>query len=370
MTQLTLSIKGAKEGVVLKLPATPAEISEAVTWFDRLNVPQSSIQITGATGPVQNLGHYIATANINDTQDMAKLNEMAESIEQMDAYQHRVFAGALDAESINGLDDVLRISNSLDQYILISGVSNDKELGGFLVESGYKNFPDYVQPYLDYAGIGREYYAERGGAYTSAGYVLRKESVPELSENDGTVFRLLLRTTQDRSLRLGLPATEEEMDNAKRYLRVEEFAQCSINRTDWLPYLGDLIPNFGITVEDANDLALCIEEMQQRNGELLKYLSVLSLEKPETFPDALRLASNLDDYERIVEGTYEYGQSFLRRHGADEELIEALEGYMDFEKFGSDAMEEDGVRGTEFGLIRRCSQLLEDETQVMQMGGM
>ena len=105
-------------------------------------------------------------------------------------------------------------------------------------------------------------------------------------------------------------------------------------------------------------------------GELLKYLAVLSLEKPGTFPDALRLASNLDDYERIVEGTYEYGQSFLRRHGADEELIEALEGYMDFEKFGSDAMEEDGVRGTEFGLIRRCSQLLEDETQVMQMGGM
>ena len=43
MTQLNLSIKGAKEGVVLKLPATPAEISEAVAWFDRLDVPQPSI---------------------------------------------------------------------------------------------------------------------------------------------------------------------------------------------------------------------------------------------------------------------------------------------------------------------------------------
>ena len=370
MTQLKLSVMGAKEGVALKLPATPAEISEAVAWFDRLGMPQSSIQITGANSPVRNLGNYVTAANINDAQDMAKLNELAESIEQMDAHQHSVFAGALDAESVNGLDDVIRISKTPDQYILISGVNNDKELGGFLVESGYKSFPDYVQPYLDYAGIGREYYAERGGAYTSAGYVLRKESVPELSKNDGTVFRLLLRTTQDRSLRLGLPATEEEMDNAKRYLRVEEFAQCSINRTDWLPYLSDLIPNYGITVEDANDLALCIEEMQQRNGELLKYLSVLSLENPETFTDALHLASNMDDYERVVEGTYEYGQSVLRRHGADEELIEALEGYMDFEKFGSDAMEEDGVCGTEFGLIRRCSHPLEEETQVMKMGGM
>ena len=370
MTQLKLSVKGAKEGVALRLPATPAEVSEAVAWFDRLGMPQSSIQITGANSPVRNLGNYVTAADISDAQDVAKLNELAESIEQMDSHQHSVFAGALDAESVNGLDDVIRISKTLDQYILISGVSNDKELGGFLVESGYKNFPDYVQPYLDYAGIGREYYAERGGAYTSAGYVLRKESAPELSKNDGTVFRILLRTTQDRSLRLGLPATEEEMDNAKRYLRVEEFAQCSINRTDWLPYLGDLIPNYCITVEDANDLALCIEEMQQRNGDLLKYLAVLSLEKPETFTDALHLASNLDDYERIVEGTYEYGQSVLRRHGADEELIEALEGYMDFEKFGEDAMQEDGVRGTEFGLIRRCSQPFEEETQCMQMGGM
>jgi len=370
MTQLTLSIKGAKEGVVLKLPATPAEISEAVAWFDRLNVPQSSIQISGATGPVQNLGHYIATANINDPQDMAKLNELAESIEQMDAYQHRVFTGALDAESINGLDDVLRISNSLDQYILISGVSNDKELGGFLVESGYKNFPDYVQPYLDYAGIGREYYAERGGAYTSAGYVQRKESQQEQRPKDSIIFTLYLRAANDRSYKLPLPATEEEIKEARRSLHVEDIDQCSVDRLDHLPYLSEYIPNLAITVADANDLALSIEEMRQRDGELLKYLSMLSLERPETFPDALHLASNLDDYERIVEGTYEYGQSFLRRHGADEELIEALEGYMDFEKFGSDAMEEDGVRGTEFGLIRRCSHALEEETQAIQMGGM
>lgn len=370
MTQLKLSIKGAKEGVALKLPATPAEVSEAVSWFSRLNIPMSSVLITGANSPVRNLGNYVTVADINNPQDVEKLNKLAETIEQMDGRQHSVFAGAMDAESISGLDDIVNISEHLDRYILISGVTNDRELGGFLVESGYKNFPDYVQPYLDYAGIGKEYYAERGGSYTSAGYVLRKESVPELKQNDGTVFRLFLRTTQDRSLRLGLPATEDELDNARRYLCVDEFAQCSINRTDWLPYLGDLVPNHCITVEDANDLALCIEEMQQRNGELLKYLAMLSVEQPETFTEALRLASNLDDYERVVEGTYEYGQSVLRRHGADDELIEAIEGYMDFGKYGEDAMQEDGVRSTEFGLIRRCSQPFEEETQGMQMGGM
>ena len=71
-------------------------------------------------------------------------------------------------------------------------------------------------------------------------------------------------------------------------------------------------------MEDANELALGIEEMLQRDGELLKFLAVLEVEQPETFSEALHFAINLDDYERITEGTYEYGQAVLRRHGADD----------------------------------------------------
>ena len=43
---------------------------------------------------------------------------------------------------------------------------------------------------------------------------------------------------------------------------------------------------------------------------------------------------------------------------------------MDFEKLGEDAMVEDGVRRTEFGLIRRCSSPFAEETQAMEMGGL
>ena len=73
--------------------------------------------------------------------------------------------------------------------------------------------------------------------------------------------------------------------------------------------------------------------------------------------------------KRITEGTYEYGQSVLRRHGADDELLEAMDGYMDFEKLGEDAMVEDGVRETEFGLVRRCSHPFpeKEQTQGQQM---
>ena len=60
----------------------------------------------------------------------------------------------------------------------------------------------------------------------------------------------------------------------------------------------------------------------------------------------------------------------LIRHGADDEVINALEGYTNFEQLGEDAMVEDGVRKTEFGLLRRLSYPFPEETQSMQMGGM
>ena len=40
---------------------------------------------------------------------------------------------------------------------------------------GDPRFPEAAWPYLDFSKIGAEYYAEHGGAYTYAGYVLRKQ---------------------------------------------------------------------------------------------------------------------------------------------------------------------------------------------------
>ena len=92
--------------------------------------------------------------------------------------------------------------------------------------------------------------------------------------------------------------------------------------------------------------------------------------EPQTLTDALRLAMELDDYEQVTENAHEYGEQVLRRMGAGDEVIDAINGYMDFEQFGEDSMIEDGVRRTEFGLIRRCSQPFPEEAQGQQMGGM
>lgn len=376
MIRLKLSNKSANEGVILDLPATPAEVSEAFSWFERLGVDPSAVRIAGVNSPVPNLGPYILRANIHEPAEMKKLNELAEAIEQMDDREWDIFAGALDAESINGLDDVLKISKRLGDYIILPNVKTDTELGRILVDTGYKNFPENVQPYLDYRAIGAEYYAENGGAYGPGGYVRRKSSLEQAPEQRDALITLYLLTprvtaTIANPYRLALPATDEELEQAKEQIDVEYFTEATIVKVEFgKPYLAELIPQECICVEDANELALGIEEMQQRDGEMLKFLAVLSVEQPETISDALRFAINLDDYERITAGTYEYGQSVLRRIGADDELIDTIDGYMDFEKFGEDSMVEDGVRQTEFGLIRRCSCPFPEEAPGQQIGGM
>ena len=375
MIRLKLSNKSANEGINLDLPATPAEIGEAFSWFERIGVDLSTVRIAGVNSPIPTLGQYILRADIHDPEQMKMLNELADSIGQMDDREWDIFAGALDAESINGLDDVVKLSKRLGDYIILPNVKTDAELGRILVDTGYKNFPEAVQPYLDYRAIGAEYYAENGGAYGPGGYVRRKSSLEQAPEHREALITLHLLTqrvaeTMAEPYRLILPATDEELDQAKAQIGVDQFTEATIVKAEFgKPYLAELIPQDCICVEDANELALGIEEMTQRDGELLKFLAVLSVEQPETMTDALRFAMELDDYERITEGTYEYGQSVLRRHGADDELLEAMDGYMDFAKLGEDSMVEDGVRQTEFGLIRRCSSPFPEETQTMQMGG-
>ena len=86
------------------------------------------------------------------------------------------------------------------------------------------------------------------------------------------------------------------------------------------------------------------ERMNAEGGTLLTYAAVLETEKPETLHRAMELLRNLDNYQRITEGAYGYGQQRLQETlGLDDEAVYELDGYMDFEKHGQDCMENDCV---------------------------
>lgn len=74
----------------------------------------------------------------------------------------------------------------------------------------------------------------------------------------------------------------------------------------------------------------------------------------------------MDSYERVPSDPEEYGREILRNIGADDELLDTIDGYMDFAGLGEATMAEEDIVQTEFGLIRRCVDPFEEEESFEQ----
>ena len=193
---------------------------------------------------------------------------------------------------------------------------------------------------------------------------------PWRDESRDEMLRMRLRIDGKPDYILILPADEEYLDAVKNYLDIDVFADamlCDIRFK--VPYIGELIRDTDCpAVEDYNDFAETLEGIWQQDGMLLTYAAVLEAEKPETLHRACDLLQDLDNYQRITEGAYGYGQQRLQETlGLDDEAIYELDGYMDFEKYGQDCMENDCVTKTEFGLLRRLDPPFPEQRQGQRM---
>ena len=193
---------------------------------------------------------------------------------------------------------------------------------------------------------------------------------PWRDESRDEMLRMTLRVDGKQDYILILPADEEYLDAVKSYLDIDVFADamlCDIRFK--VPYIGELICDTDCpAVEDYNGFAEALEGIWQKDGMLLTYAAVLEAEKPEALHRACELLQDLDNYQRITEGAYGYGQQRLQETlGLDDEAIYELDGYMDFERYGADCMEHDGVVETEFGRLRRLDPPFPEQVQGQQM---
>ena len=193
---------------------------------------------------------------------------------------------------------------------------------------------------------------------------------PWRDESRDEMLRMTLRVDGKPDYTLVLPADEEYLDAVKNYLDIDVFADamlCDIRFK--VPYIGELIRDTDCpAVEDYNDFAEALEDIWQQDGMLLTYAAVLEAERPETLRGACELLRNLDNYQRITEDAYGYGQQRLQETlGLDDEAIYELDGYMDFEQYGQDCMENDCVTETEFGLLRRLDPPFSEQRQGQRM---
>ncbi|WP_295759490.1 DUF6329 domain-containing protein [uncultured Oscillibacter sp.] len=114
-----------------------------------------------------------------------------------------------------------------------------------------------------------------------------------------------------------------------------------------------LLPRDAVTLEDASTLAECVRAMSKR--ELKVFGAALEVEEPRSFYDAGCIAMDVDDYELVDGSEHEYAWDALRAAGASEDALEMLNGFTDFDALGRCEMEQDGVRETSFGSVKRLS---------------
>ena len=193
---------------------------------------------------------------------------------------------------------------------------------------------------------------------------------PWRDENRDEMLRMTLHVNGKPDYTLVLPADEEYLDAVKAYLDIDVFADAMLRDIRFkVPYIGELICDTDCpAVEDYNDYAEALEDIWQKDGMLLTYAAILDAERPDTLHRARELLQDLDNYQRITEGAYGYGQQRLQETlRLDDESIAELEGYMDFERYGADCMEHDGVVETEFGRLRRLEPPFPEQAQEQQM---
>ncbi len=168
MIQLFMSRSGSSVIVPLRFPASQSAITEASCQLDGAS-REGKTKIVEMKSVIANLPSYLGGFEPDSRTQLAQLNRLASIIAKMDSRERNIYAGALDGNSINDLNDMIRVAEQVSDYILIPNVNSDVTLGRYVAVAGQiqgdPRFPEAAWPYLDFAKIGAEYYAEHGGAY-------------------------------------------------------------------------------------------------------------------------------------------------------------------------------------------------------------
>lgn len=346
----------------LDLPMPLEEIKRKMEMLRAKDPSNHIFRIGNVNCPVPNLSWHLQSLMLDSDSTLQKLNQLAEAMDEMASAEHYHLNKALSTDYKQSLNDVLRTAAHIKPcntscYEVIPEITTHQALGKWLVEHDQleEKVPESLLPHLDYHSIGVKYCVDHNGEFLTNGYVGIRERAMEQVLGEQGLLRLTL-TASKGGFFLGLPASDGQLDQVKEALGIENFAQVDVGAVSFSsPHLSDLIPLDAVTVEEANELAGWLQELGKEDAGLLKFCAVLEVEQPDTFSKALTIAMDLDDYELVPADMNEYGRQVLQRIGADDELLDTIDGYMDFTQLGEDSMVEDGVRRTQFGLVRRLS---------------
>lgn len=153
MITLYLTRKVGTEPIPLSLPATPADIGNTFAELDTICPDPSATEIYKVDSEVRNLNRYICKADVEDSETLRKLNQLAELLQSMSREDQMKMEGVLDSNPINGMDDILNAASMVKEYVLLEEVTSNRTLGNYLVEHGVIDCPENIKPYDPRHGV-------------------------------------------------------------------------------------------------------------------------------------------------------------------------------------------------------------------------
>ena len=110
---------------------------------------------------------------ISEYSSVQALNELAQRLEDLSDDEADKLGAVLEYEACRSVSEVLELLDKLDEFDLLTDVTDDEELGYYYAEECCSiDIPENIQPYFDYEAYGRNIRLESSCLYTSYGFLL------------------------------------------------------------------------------------------------------------------------------------------------------------------------------------------------------
>ena len=110
---------------------------------------------------------------ISEYSSVQALNELAQRLEDLSDDEADKLGAVLEYEACRSVSEVLELLDKLDEFDLLTDVTDDEELGYYYAEEYCSiDIPEHIQPYFDYEKFGRDVRLQSCCLYTSYGFLL------------------------------------------------------------------------------------------------------------------------------------------------------------------------------------------------------
>ena len=176
---------------------------------------------------------------------------------------------------------------------------------------------------------------------------------------------------------LFLPMVQEEIDRALLRGGITDPSEIRLSLEDsWLPHeVLDLLDMDHVDISELNALVQALDEFSDMS--IRKYAAAAVMARPHTTEQAKHLAENLDlfDFAPSASTPEEYGKYMIQQSGRFE-YDENLDAFYDYEKYGTERMNDEDGMFTDRGYIAYKGYYSMEEvmngsqSSRMEMGGM